>query len=68
MILTDLLRYTHVKHPNHVQLVNILAIVDSIGSLHGYQDKDRLIQLNEIRATVHGCPVSCKQHNAIALI
>ncbi|RKP23819.1 hypothetical protein SYNPS1DRAFT_24101 [Syncephalis pseudoplumigaleata] len=51
-----LLRYTHAKHPDHARLVDILATVDSIGSLHGYQDKDRLTQLNGIRATVHGCP------------
>ncbi|KAI8058276.1 hypothetical protein BDF22DRAFT_664766 [Syncephalis plumigaleata] len=56
LIITNLLRYTHVKHPDHAQLVSILATVDSIGSLHGYQDKDRLTQLNDIRATVHGCP------------
>ncbi|KAI9595172.1 hypothetical protein BDF19DRAFT_465695 [Syncephalis fuscata] len=56
LIITNLLRYTHIKHADHPLLVQALALVDKIGSLRGYQDKVRLTQLNNIRTTVQGCP------------
>jgi hypothetical protein len=53
-----MMRYLVSNVDEHKMMAKTLAIVDSIGSLHKQNDREKLFKLHSIRDTVQGCPVS----------